>query len=131
MEYLILDKATSHVTAFSRYNPAAFPQIISTKCIIFNTYRNSDNFLSFIPADLTRYLQSLDVVVNKPFKEAIKKLYVEYCLKNGGDKRLDMITKVWWDQNIISKEIIYKSFQITGIANSLKGEENYLFSTWG
>ena len=41
-----------------------------------------------------------------------------------------MITKVWWDENIITKEMIYKSFRITGIANSLNGEEDYLFSAW-
>lgn len=27
--------------------------------------------------------------------------------------------------------MIYKSFQITSIANSLSGEEDYLFSVWG
>ena len=26
--------------------------------------------------------------------------------------------------------MIYKSFRITGIANSLNGEEDYLFSAW-
>ena len=49
---------------------------------IINTYRNSDKSLSFIPAYLTRYLQQLDLVVNKPFKEAFKKLYVYYFLEN-------------------------------------------------
>ena len=47
---------------------------------IINTYRNSDKSLSFIPA--YRYLQQLDLVVNKPFKEAFKKLYVYYFLEN-------------------------------------------------
>lgn len=52
--YLILDKAIFHVTDK-----------------IINTYRNSNIFLSFITSELTRYLQLLDVIVNKPFKEAL------------------------------------------------------------
>ena len=62
--------------------------------------------MSFIPPGLTRYLQPLDVVVNKPFKEGIKKLYVEYCLESGTEcikvsrnKIIEMITKVWCDPN--------------------------------
>lgn len=55
--YLILDKAISHITEK-----------------IINTYSNYNCFLSFIPVSLTRYLQPLDVFVNKPFKEAYKKL---------------------------------------------------------
>ena len=39
-----------------------------------------------------------------------------------------MITKVCWVENIITKEMIYKSFRITGIANNLNVEEDYLFS---
>ena len=41
-----------------------------------------------------------------------------------------MITKVRQDENIITKEMIYKSFRITGITNSLNSEEDYLFSAW-
>ena len=68
------------------------------------------------------------MVINKPFKEALKKLYVEYSIENGVSRKkiIEMITKVWWDVNIITKEMIYKSFRITGIANSLNGEEDYL-----
>ena len=72
------------------------------------------------------------MVINKPFKEALKKLYVEYSIENGVSRKkiIEMITKVWWDENIITKEMIYTSFRITGIANSLNGEEDYLFSSW-
>ena len=68
------------------------------------------------------------MVINKPFKEALKKLYVEYSIENGVSRKkiIEMITKVWWDENIITKEMIYTSFRITGIANSLNGEEDYL-----
>ena len=57
MGYLILDKATSHITNN-----------------IISQYINESKIMSFIPPGLTRYLQPLDVVVNKPFKEGIKKL---------------------------------------------------------
>ena len=47
------------------------------------------------------------------------------------NKILDMICKTWWDPNIITKEMIYKSFRITGITNSLNGQEDYLFTALG
>jgi hypothetical protein len=47
------------------------------------------------------------------------------------NKILDMIYKTWWDPNIITKEMLYKSFRITDIANSLNGQEDYLFTAWG
>lgn len=97
MGYLILDKATSHVTNN-----------------IISNYSNDFKFMSFIPAGLTRYLQPLDVVINKLFKEGIKKLYVEYCLQNSAEcikvsrnKIIEIITKIWWDPNLITKEMIY------------------------
>ena len=41
--------------------------------------------ISFIPGGLTSFFQPLDVVVNKPFKSAIKEKYVIYCIDNGVD----------------------------------------------
>ena len=35
-----------------------------------------------IPSGCTCRLQPVDVVINKPLKDAIKKKYVEYCLNN-------------------------------------------------
>ena len=60
--YLILDKATSHITQN-----------------ILDTFKSNNQFLSFIPAGLTRFFQLLDVVVNKPFKDSLRKKYLEYC----------------------------------------------------
>ena len=120
MGYLILDKATSHVTE---------------KNISKNT--NNYKFMTFIPPGLTRNLQPLDVVINKPFKDAIKKLYIEHCIETGREnikvsrnKIIEMVSKVWWDPNIITKDMVYKSFRCTGIANALNGSEDYLFSAW-
>ena len=120
MGYIILDRATSHITNN-----------------IITQYSNDSKFMSFIPSGLTHYLQPLDVVVNKPFKEGIKKLYVEYCLESGPEfmkisknKIIDMVTKVWWDPNLITKDMIYNSFRCTGISNALNGKEDNLFSAW-
>ena len=34
-----------------------------------------------IPGGLTRYLQPLDISINKPFKEEMIRNYNEYCIK--------------------------------------------------
>ena len=60
--YLIMDKATSHYD---------------------NDIIKKFKFISFIPSGLTRYLQPLDVSINKVFKNAIKEKYIKYCISNG------------------------------------------------
>ena len=40
---------------------------------------------------------------------------------------IDFIVKVWYNDAIISKEMIYKSFRAIGIANKLDHSENSLF----
>ena len=37
------------------------------------------------------------------------------------------ICDVWYDSHIITQDIIYKSFLVTGIANRLDKSEDYLF----
>jgi len=39
------------------------------------------NILSIIPVGLTRFIQPLDVSINKLFKGALKKEYVNYCIE--------------------------------------------------
>ena len=41
---------------------------------------------SMIPGGLPRYLQSLDVSINKPFKDELKKRYKKYCIDQQGIK---------------------------------------------
>ena len=42
----------------------------------------SETKVMIIPRGLTRYLQPLDVSINKPFKEEIRRKYNEYCIEN-------------------------------------------------
>ena len=39
----------------------------------------------FIPGGLTRKLQPLDIAINKPFKDHLKKCYTKYQLENSGN----------------------------------------------
>ena len=58
-QFLILDKATSHITK----------EIVKDF-----TFGNRE--INFIPGGLTRFFQPLDVVVNMSFKSTIKEIYV-------------------------------------------------------
>ena len=51
-----MDKAPSHLTEAS-----------------LAIMKNDKNLLSFIPAGLTRFIQPLDISLNKPFKGCLKK----------------------------------------------------------
>ena len=78
--FLIIDKVTSHITN----------EII--KDFIFGNRK-----VNFVPGGLTRFFQSLDVVVNKPFKSAIKEKYVAYWIDYGVDNLKVSRTKNDWN----------------------------------
>ena len=118
--YLILDKATSHLNDE-----------------FINEFTTENKIISFIPSGLTRYLQPLDVVVSRPFKNALKEVYVNYCIEKGVElvkvaktTMIDWICKIWQNEKIITQEMIYKSFRCTGIANNLNRTEDYFFTAW-
>lgn len=90
--------------------------------------------LVIIPGGLTSVLQPLDVAINKPFKDHLRRLYGEWIAS--ADRELTPTGKVkrpspeqvceWiatsW--SLISSEMIVKSFRKTGISNALNGTED-------
>ena len=118
--YLIMDRAPSHDNEE-----------------ILKLFSGGNREITLIPGGLTRYYQPLDVSVNKPFKNALREKYISYCIQNGNNdlkisrsKMIQFICEIWYDDKIITKEIIYKSFRATGIANNLNKSEDYLFTSW-
>lgn len=84
-----------------------------------------------IPSGLTSVLQPLYVSLSKPFKDNVRRLYIEwmaagnYALTPGGKiKRppikmlCEWVLEAW---NMIPRDIIGKSFKKTGISNRLDG----------
>ena len=61
--YLIMDNAPSYITEES-----------------LAIMKNDKNLIKFIPAGLIRFIQPLDATINKPFKDALKKEYINYCI---------------------------------------------------
>ena len=57
---LILDKANMHIN----------PNVI-------NTIEKYDTEIKFIPSGMTRILRPLNFVINKPFKEYLRRKYID------------------------------------------------------
>ncbi|CAM1322496.1 Uncharacterised protein r2_g3099 [Pycnogonum litorale] len=84
-----------------------------------------------IPGGLTSLLQPLDVVLNKPFKDRVRKHWMsteEKELTKGGNLKkpgLSLVTswvKTAWED--LPAEMVVKSFLKTGIANKMDGTED-------
>ena len=115
---LILDKAPSHC------------------CSAIIEYLNNKNIKRiFIPGGLTRKLQPLDVAVNKPFKDYIKKNFAQYEIGNNNiitnhhakvDRKIivDWVYDIWY--NKIEPKIIINGFKKTGITVNDDGIEDDL-----
>ena len=43
---------------------------------------------------------------------------------------IKIICETWYDNSIISKDMVYKSFKTTWLANKLDHNEDNLFSSW-
>ena len=85
-----------------------------------------------VPKELTPILQPLNVSINKPLKEAMKHKYessiIYFSNKNKIKIKREVLLKwindCWYDSNILKKEMIVKSFLVTGISNKLDGTED-------
>uniref|UniRef100_A0A147BLR1 Putative pogo transposable element n=1 Tax=Ixodes ricinus TaxID=34613 RepID=A0A147BLR1_IXORI len=92
--------------------------------------------LAVIPGGLTSVLQPLDVSLNKPFKDNVRRLYAEWMAEGQHDltpagkirrpsveQLCSWIAEAW---GMIGADIIVKSFKKTGISNALDATEDHL-----
>ena len=90
--------------------------------------------IAVIPRGLTSVLQPLDVSVNKPFKDAIRRQWNEWMVSGeksltpkGNVRSASLTAVVEWVKNAwdsISPTIIVRSFKKCGISNKLDGSED-------
>ena len=90
--------------------------------------------LCVIPGGLTSALQPLDVCLNKPFKDRLRKTWTEWMLsgnqqttKGGHLKRPDITLICSWVKDAwesIPSEMIRRSFLKCGISNAMDGSED-------
>lgn len=114
---LILDKAFMHKIS----------SVIKNK-------EQYDTKIKFIPSGMTSILQHLGVVINKKFKDLLRKKYIQYSISINCDnakvsysKIIDWIADIWWNNDQINSTLIKSSFRIIGLANKLDKSEGYLF----
>lgn len=112
---LILDRATTY-----------YDKKLSEKLKKYNA-----SYL-LIPPGLTRFIHPLDVSINAPFKKFLHHWDTDYRINHLNRKKpdcfeiIDAIVSIWYNESSITKEIIIKSFKITGISINLNGSENHL-----
>ncbi len=100
---LVLDDATSHKTQEVK-------EMIS-EC---------DTLIAMIPGGLTRCIQPLDRSINKPFKDQLKRKYIDYLIDKNSDKvsrekLMEWVSEIWWDDSLITPIMIENSFKISGM----------------
>ena len=91
----------------------------------------SETKVMMIPDGLTRYLQPLDVSINKPFKDGIRRKYNEYWLEKGDVKVsrkeiIDWVGEAWYDDKL-STDMVVKSFKKAGVTLNTDESEDNLF----
>ncbi|GES78483.1 pogo transposable element with KRAB domain [Rhizophagus clarus] len=97
-------------------------------------FKQHNFHLAVIPAGLTSVCQPLDVSINKPFKDNLRKEWHEWMSRGGsgvtaaGNLKRARISNVYgwvkrsWDA--VSDQIIFNSFKKCSISNLLDGSEN-------
>ena len=86
---------------------------------------------------MTKFYQPLDVSNNKPFKIALREKYINFYIYSGTNNikispsnMINFICDIWYSDVILSKEIIWKCFKVTGLTNKFDYSESGLFKTW-
>ena len=91
---------------------------------------NGSNVL--ILSGLKRFIQPLDASINGPLKKKFHHWYLEYIIEHKNEKKpscediIDAVDMLWYDETIITKEQIIKSFKIIAISSNFEGLENSL-----
>ena len=97
-----------------------------------NIFKTNNCKYILIPPGITRFTHPLDVSMNKPFKQVVKKLDTIFRINSMNLKKpeykdnLFAIHNKWKNDNTINKEIIKKAFKITGVSIKFDGSENNL-----
>ena len=115
---LIWDNATMHTSLISKF-----------------LYEKGINYV-LIPKGLTSILQPLDVSINRPFKDWMKRTYESSIavFKTGKVPKIKreiilkwIVDNNWFDDSKIKTEIIINSFLVCGISNKMDGSQDEKF----
>ena len=74
----------------------------------------------------------MDVSINAPLKKRLHHWNIDFYLDTENKRKpseldiINAITDLWYNENFITKEIIIKSFKVTGISSKLDGKEDNL-----
>ena len=85
---------------------------------IYELFEKFNSKYSLIHPGQTSYVQPLDVSINKSFKSAIHKKYTQFQIDNKNSKKrtreniIDFIHELWYEESIITKEMIINAFKI-------------------
>ena len=112
---LFLDKASSH---------------IKEEVIEKRTGNLMD--ISILPGGTTSIMKPLDISINKKFKNYIREKYINHCFKNNvtfskvNKNDINWICETWYNETIITKNVIISSFKVCRLSNKTDGSEDKL-----
>ena len=91
--------------------------------------KECETYVLMILSGLKWKLQSLDISINKVFKENLRNKYVSYRIENNDLKVakgtiIEWVDKIGFSDSIITNEMIFNSFKFSGISSSLDWSED-------